>query len=241
MTHPDQLFTPKVSTNLQAVQHEVNLRQWRNLDILELLEAFKSIAMQPCTTDQLQALEGLPSSLHTLLLNSVMPLRRLMQQPNDCHDLDGARITNQLPSFAKVNTNDLPPQFKAIAADLPTVKVSTHQARTETLPEAVILPKQELTPITTEQLNTLPAEECDCKDSKPKEYKIIARSFIGGKRWYIGRALVAEVEFIEGLGHVCRKYTGKHLSNQKPYSKYETAASEAIAHASGCLYLLGAV
>lgn len=209
-------------------QHPI--QKWRELDILEVLDEFKRIAALSCSTEQLNAAQNLPSSLQTLLLNSVMPLRKLAGTPLDCEDLVARKLNpQQIPPIDRVA---LPRGFnEVLRIDKPqlTIKIAEPEQPKEPDPLPVNVQVNEVSQGIVQEI-TNPVRKPPIMTTKSNPH---------GRQWFVGNVLAAEVQYIDGIGHVCRKWTGKHVSNQKPYSTYDTAASEARSHADGVMYLMG--
>ena len=170
--------------------------------------------------DELQ----LPCSLTTLLLNSLGRLEVLLKVSLneerfslECKTLPNVAELARHIGLGGVFTREVDAIWQGHKPAKPIVQ--------ETKPEP---PQPVKVPVVVEQPD----------ESKYFTAVIKTNQTLTGRQWTIGGQLIAEVVFMDGIGHVGKLYSGTHVTPLKPYREYEPAATQCRAHTEGILKFL---
>lgn len=238
MIHPSQLeiFAPRNEAKLSIAQDHVDslddLKHWRDMDLLQLLDLVCSLMrskewQEQGTTRML--LEGslqcdLPSSLTMMLLNTLPRLEGLLGLNSDgCNSVDAQAI--ELPSVAMLASQcGLGGVF---TKDVAAIWKGAARPKTVTELVQVVEPVHEIKPVpVTEQ--TKPAADL----------AITTNTIPNGRQWKIKGVVVSEVVNIQGLGQIGTFHAGSFQFKTKGYSDYSMAADQCRAYVEGVLKLL---
>lgn len=234
MRHPSDLnlFT-QPSAKLEIIHEQPtisDLKDWRKGDLLDLLELVCAIVKSDqyqndpqMILDQAHAIP-LPTTLATLLLNTLPRLERLLRVQHDTEfKVDGSGL----------------PNCAELAKWIGLGGVFTRELQAILKP---VEPRMEETAPTPQPVTEAPAKAVESLSMTEAQYSTLCittnKHGMEGRQWKIAGNLIAEVTQVNGLGFVGKLYSGDHVTPLKPYRDYEPAATQCRAHAEGVLKLL---
>jgi hypothetical protein len=232
MIHPTQLFTPIKSPPIESPKGKLeDLKNWREGDLLDLVELICELVQSedwqknPLAVHEIGNELRLPSSLTTLLLNSLNRLERIL-------------ITKEVDTIGAIASEM--PNVTELAKCLGLGGVFTKEVEaiwqgtkpTKPIAQAPIVTNE------SEPPTQLPiARIVEVQAYASMECRITTNQTGTGRQWKIGGQLIAEVE-LTTLGHVGRMFSGSFSNQTRPYREYESAATQCREYTEGVLKLL---
>lgn len=233
MNHPTQLNIFTQGQSKRELKTELpkpriaDFRYWREGDLFDMVEMTCELVKSDEYRDNPQQLLSiadelqLPCSLTTLLLNSLGRIENLFQ------------LTMNEERFS-LEVREIP-NTAALARHLGLGGVFTREV------DAIWEGKRPVKPIVQEskqdtpQPVKMPAVVESTDESQFSTAKITTNQTPSGRQWKIGGQLIAEVVFVDGIGHVGKLYAGTHVTPLKPYREYATAAEQCRSYTEGIL------